>query len=92
MHAPMLFANINLASLATHGGCLAHLSHLRQGFLRIRRRVLRNANLTVTSGAAKTHSRTACWPFIGLGLLLDPPVWVSHTTSHLVEAVSSTKN
>ena len=37
MHVPMLFANINLASLATHGGCLAHLSHLRQGFLRIRR-------------------------------------------------------
>ena len=22
---------------------------------------------------------------MGLGLLLDPPVWVSHTTSHLVE-------
>ena len=74
------------ASLATHGGCLAHLLHLCQGFLQICRRILRHADLPVTSGSTKTHSRTACWPFMGLGLLLDPPVWVSHTTSHLVEA------
>ena len=85
MLVPMLFANMSQASLATHGGCLAHLSHLRQGFVWIRRRLFRNANLTVARRPTEIHSRTACRPFMGLGLLLDPPVWMSDTTSHLVE-------
>ena len=85
MFRPMFLTDITLASWATHGGGFAQLSCRPNTYFRIGRRLLRNANLTVASSLSDFHSRTACWPFMGLGLLLDPPVWVSHTTSHLVE-------
>ena len=86
MLRPTIFANITLASHATHVGLFARLSRLPHRHFRIGGRMFRNADLTVLRTPTDFHSRAAGWPFIGLGLLLDPPVWVSHTTSHLVEA------
>ena len=86
MLRPTIFANITLASHATHVGLFAQLSRLPHSHFRIGGRLFRNADLTVLRTPTDFHSRAAGWPFIGLGLLLDPPVWVSHTTSHLVEA------
>ena len=85
MLRPMFLTDITLASWATHGGGFAQLSCRPHTYFRIGRRLLRNANLTAASSLSDFHSRTACWPFTRLGLLLDPPVWMSDTTSHLVE-------
>ena len=86
MLRPTIFANITLASHATHVGLFAQLSHLPHSHFRIGGRLFRNADLTVLRTPTDFHSRAACWPFIGLRLLLHPPVGMSHTTSHLVEA------
>ena len=82
----MFFSNIREASFATHPGLFAHFSQFGQCFFGMRQLLLCKADLAESRSATNVHSRTAGWPFMGLGLLLAPPVWVSHTTSHLVEA------
>ena len=85
MTAPMFVTNISFASHATQLGGFAQLSDIPHSHVRISGRRFRNTDLAVLNTLAESHSRTACWPLIGLWLLLDPPVWMSHTTSHLVE-------
>ena len=85
MTAPMFVTNISFACHATQVGGFAQLSDIPHSHVRISGRLFRNTDLAVLNTLAESHSRTACWPLIGLWLLLDPPVWMSHTTSHLVE-------
>ena len=85
MTTPMFVTNISFACHATQVGRFAQLSDIPHSHVRISRRLFRNADLAVLNTLAEPHSRTACWPLMWLGLLLDSPVWVSDTTSHLVE-------
>ena len=86
MTTPMLITNISFACHATQVGCFAQLSDIPHSHVRMSRRLFRNADLAVLNTLTESHPGTASWPLIGLGLPLDPPVGMGHSTSHLVEA------
>ena len=81
----MFFANITLASQATHVGLFAPPSCRSHTHFRIGGGLFGNANLAVLRVLTYFHSRTAGLPFMGLRLPFDPSVWMSHTTSQAVQ-------
>ena len=85
MLRPMFFANITLASQATHVGLFAPPSCRSHTHFRIGGGLFGNANLAVLRVLTYFHSRTAGLPFIGLRLPFDPSVWMSHTTGQVVQ-------
>ena len=74
----MFVTNMSFACRATQAGCFAHLSDIPHSHVRISGRLFRNADLAVLNTLAGSHPGAAGWPLIGLGLLLDPPVGMSH--------------
>ena len=76
MLRPMIFANITLASHATHVGLFAQLSRLPHSHFLIGGRLFRNADLTVLRTPTDFHSRSDCMlAFHRTWVASSPPCW-----------------